>query len=556
MKKFYITTAIPYANAKPHIGTAMDYLYGDILLRYHSSRSRASAPGQDAEKSGALMSIGTDEHGTKVEKKAQELSKTPQQLVDDLQNDFEEMRIKLNLDFANIVNVRTTDSGHIKRVQEIWRRLDAAGVIYKDTYEGWYCVGCESFVTETEARDMDYTCADHQKPLEKLSEENYYLKVSQFTEQIREFVKTSVVPEFRGKEILELIKDGAKDVSISRPVEKLKWGVEVPNDSSQVMYVWIDALSNYLTVIGYPEENSNVIPSAAEESRKILRQAQDDKAEMNWRDYWPADVEIVGKDILRFHAIIWPAMLLALGLDLPKKLLVHGFVNVAGSKMSKSIGNVVSPLEIIEQYGADAFRYYFARHIPTFDDGDFTWEKFENAYNGELANDLGNLVSRVANMLKKYCDGRLDFEPFGTNTGSDIEEKIIARRKLMRLSFENVDSRMQGLRLTSAVDHIFEVVQLLNETVESTKPWVLAKNPGDSDDLMQVLCFLVDGLRALASGLESSSPNSTPPLSGLVPFLPETADKIREIFGGEKLPDEIPILFPKKYLHTEEPSRK
>ena len=544
MKKFYITTAIPYANAKPHIGTAMDYLYGDILLRYHSSRSRVSTLGQDADakNSGALMSIGTDEHGTKVEKKADELGKTPQQLVDDLQNDFEEMRIKLNLDFANIVNVRTTDSGHIKRVQEIWRRLDAAGAIYKDTYEGWYCVGCESFVTETEARDMDYTCADHQKPLEKLSEENYYLKVSQFTDQICEFAKTSIVPEFRGKEILELIKDGAKDVSISRPVEKLKWGVEVPDDPSQVMYVWIDALSNYLTVIGYPDEAATVVLH--------------ENDELNWRDFWPADVEIVGKDILRFHAIIWPAMLLALGLELPKKLLVHGFVNVGGSKMSKSIGNVVSPLEIIEQYGADAFRYYFARHIPTFDDGDFTWEKFENAYNGELANDLGNLVSRVANMLKKYCDGRLDFGPFGTNTGSEIEEKIIARRKLMRFSFENVDSRMQGLQLASASDHIFEVVQLLNETVESTKPWVLAKNPGDRDDLMRMLCFLVDGLRALASGLESSSSNSAPPLSGLEPFLPETSAKIREIFAKEKLPDEVPILFPKKYLHTEEPTRK
>jgi len=540
VKKFYITTAIPYANAKPHIGTAMDYLYGDILLRYHSSRSRASALGQDVKNSGALMSIGTDEHGTKVEKKADELGKTPQQLVDDLQNDFEEMRIKLNLDFANIVNVRTTDSGHIKRVQKIWRRLDAAGVIYKDTYEGWYCVGCESFVTETEARDMDYTCGDHQKPLEKLSEENYYLKVSKYTEQIREFVKTAVVPEFRGKEILELIKDGAKDVSISRPKEKLTWGVPVPNDENQIMYVWIDALSNYLTVIGYPDEAATVIPH--------------ENDELNWRDFWPADVEIVGKDILRFHAIIWPAMLLALGLDLPKKLLVHGFVNVAGSKMSKSIGNVVSPLEIIEQYGADAFRYYFARHIPTFDDGDFTWEKFEAAYNGELANDLGNLVSRVANMLKKY---EIEFDDAG---GLSFPEEFF-------LPFMKPGGRdefhklIEKYEISSALDWIWQnAVQPMNQYIEQHQPWQLAKT--DRAKLVNVMQALWGAMWGLENLLE--------------PFLPETARNILLICGKERyefmygksddvekivrakngIALEIPALFPKKYLHTEEPARK
>ena len=301
MTKYYLTTAIPYANAAPHIGTAMDYLYGDILLRYQLLR------GNDAK-----LSIGTDEHGTKVQQKAVDNNVTPQEFVDNLQPEFQKMRQALDLNFGvpinqisqplsgqdfdgqNIISVRTSDPEHVRRVQEIWRRLDQAGVIYKSSYEGWYCAGCEAFVTETEAHDNNYICPDHQKPYEKLSEENYYLATSKFTDQIREFVKNAVVPEFRGKELLGLLKDGAKDVSISRPADKLSWGVPVPGDESQVMYVWIDALSNYLTALSYPDEN--------------------------WHnDFWPAKVQIVGKDILRFHAIIWPAMLLALDLPLPDK---------------------------------------------------------------------------------------------------------------------------------------------------------------------------------------------------------------------------------------------
>ncbi|MCL2037996.1 methionine--tRNA ligase [Candidatus Saccharibacteria bacterium] len=515
MKKYYITTAIPYANAAPHIGTAMDYLYGDILLRYKLS--------QDFN---AKLSIGTDEHGTKVEQKARDNNMTPQEWTDQLQPEFQKMRAALNLDFGvsidqiakslaeqdltqqNIINVRTTDPTHVKNVQEIWRRLDRAGVIYKSTYEGWYCVGCEGFVTETEAREMNYTCGDHNKPLEKLSEDNYYLKVSQFTEQIREFAKTSVIPEFRGREILELIKDGAKDVSISRPVEKLKWGVPVPGDESQIMYVWIDALSNYITALNYPDAS--------------------------WqKDFWPADVEIVGKDILRFHAVIWPAMLLALGLDLPKKLMVHGFVNVGGSKMSKSIGNVVSPLEIIEQYGTDAFRYYFARHIPTFDDGDFTWEKLENAYNGELANDLGNLVSRVANMLKKYeisaPNPEVIFNEFDRKSEQEVHEKI--------------NQLFASYELNSALEFIWELVQNNNKFIEEKKPWTLAKTDRTSlENVLQKLWLNLVYLSEL-----------------LAPFLPETSAKIQNIFAkdsGEKITENLPILFPKKYLHTEEPERK
>lgn len=489
MKKFYITTAIPYANAKPHIGTAMDYLYGDILLRHQTMQ------GNDA-----LLSVGTDEHGTKVAKKAADNGQTPQEFVDELQPHFETMRQKLNLDFSHIRNVRTTDEQHVRRVQDIWRRLDAAGLIYKNTYEGWYCVGCERFIPDNEARAMNFICDDHQKPLEKLSEDNYYLAVSKYTGQIRDFIKTAVVPEFRGRELLDLVKDGAKDVSISRPVDKLEWGIPVPGDESQVMYVWIDALSNYLTVIGYPENDE-------------------------YQDFWPADIEIVGKDIARFHAIIWPAMLLGLGLELPSKLMIHGFVNVGGAKMSKSIGNVVSPLEIIDEYGVDAFRYYFARHIPTFEDGDFTWEKFEAAYNGELANDLGNLVNRLANMIRKY-----EIPPRWKTSRPDAEMEYI----------NEIHNFLDKLEMSRALDYIWVTVRATNRFVDDAKPWEVSKTDrARLEDMMNALWGDVMLLQSL-----------------LAPFLPETSAKINEIFGGNSIPADVPILFPKKYLHTPEPSRK
>ena len=516
MTKYYLTTAIPYANAAPHIGTAMDYLYGDILLRYQLLRDND-----------AKLSIGTDEHGTKVQQKAADNNVTPQEFVDNLQPEFQKMRQALDLNFGvpinqigqplsgqdfdgqNIISVRTSDPEHVRRVQEIWRRLDQAGVIYKSSYEGWYCAGCEAFVTETEAHDNNYICPDHQKPYEKLSEENYYLATSKFTDQIREFVKNAVVPEFRGKELLGLLKDGAKDVSISRPADKLSWGVPVPGDESQVMYVWVDALSNYLTALGYPDEN--------------------------WHnDFWPAKVQIVGKDILRFHAIIWPAMLLALDLPLPEKLMVHGFINVDGAKMSKSLGNVVSPLEIIDNYGVDAFRYYFTSHVTTFDDGDFTWEKFEAAYNGELANDLGNLVSRVAAMIRKYFDGSLTFVD-ETNELRDQAETLLGNYRVA----------MDGLDLNAAMSAIMEYVRELNQYIERSAPWKVAKLDDEAERqqrLVEIFSTLVGGLLLVAKYLS--------------PFLPETAETIHSVYGHDELPDTVPIMFPKKYLHSDEPGRK
>ena len=486
-KNLYITTAIPYVNGTPHIGNALDYLLADIWARYQKQNGRD-----------VRFQVGTDEHGNKIAAKAQELGLSPQEYTDKMYGNFELLMKKISADYTDFV--RTTDVHHKAAVQYIWQQLQPH--IYKGAYEGWYCVGCEAFVTDKEATDNNGVCPDHNQSYQRLSEENYYLKTSSFSEQIREAIekdKMKIVPEFRKKEFLELIKDGLQDVSISRPTKNLSWGVPVPGDPSQVMYVWLDALANYITVIGYP-----------------------DKPE--WRDYWPADIQVIGKDILRFHAGIWPAMLLGLGLDLPKKLLVHGHVNVSGTKMSKSVGNVVDPNEIIDNYGADAFRYYFARHIPTQDDGDFTWEKFENAYNNELGNDLGNLVQRVANMIVRYQAGVI--------AGSVASEHDMQPYRLA----------IEALSFDRALDEVWVIIRGLNRYLDMVKPWDIAKkrdtDPEAEAHLTEVLEHAAGSLRQIADML--------------VPFMPSVAATMHQTFDTEVVAVP-PALFPKVYLHTPDP---
>ena len=490
-KKLYITTAIPYVNGTPHIGNAIDYLLADIWARYQKQNGHE-----------VRFQVGTDEHGNKIAAKAAELGVDPKTYSDQAYVNFENLVKKLGIIYTDFI--RTTDQHHIGAVQYIWKVLEPH--IYKGTYEGWYCVGCECFITDKEATDNNGICPDHSQPYQRLSEENYYFKASDFTDLVRNAITSremQIIPEFRAKEFLELMKDGLHDVSISRPKKNLSWGVPVPNDPNHVMYVWLDALTNYITVLGYPDNAT-------------------------WQEYWPADVQVLGKDIMRFHTGLWPAILLGLGLTLPKKILVHGHVHVGGVKMSKTIGNIIDPIEIIDGYGVDAFRYFFARHIPTTDDGDFTWEKFENAYNGELANDLGNVVARIEGMINRYQAGVIGDLP-------SREHDVGAYHEAMEI-----------LQYDRAIDEVWLMVRSLNQYIDSVKPWEIAKkidkDTEAKEHLSEVLSYSAGAILQIADLL--------------VPFLPDTAAKIHSIFETGAIKPIDGFLFPKIYKHTPEPGKK
>lgn len=487
-KKLYIATAIPYVNGTPHIGNALDYLLADIWARYQKQN------GHDVR-----FQVGTDEHGNKIAAKASELGITPKQYTYSTYVNFENMVKKVGASYTDFI--RTTDDHHVAAVQYIWEQLKP--YIYKSSYQGWYCMGHEAFFTDKEVQATGGICPDHQMPYQQVSEENYYFKTSAFTDQIRTALNDGtmqVSPEFRKNEFLELIKDGLSDVSISRPKKNLTWGIPVPGDPEQIMYVWLDALANYITVLGYPDREE-------------------------WKQYWPADIQVIGKDILRFHAGIWPAMLLGLGLELPKKLLVHGFVNIGGAKISKTVGNVIDPNEIIDNYGLDAFRYFFSRHIPTLDDGDFTWEKFEDAYNNELGNDLGNLIQRVASMINRYQSG------------------VIGESEQAEHDMTAYHNAMDELEFNKAIGEVWNMVRSLNQYIDNVKPWEVAKGIGKDPEaephLTEILAHCAGALVQIGDLLE--------------PFLPTAAKKIQEIFesGVVKLPEGV--LFPKIYLHTPDP---
>lgn len=488
-KKLYITTAIPYVNGTPHIGNALDYLLADIWTRYQKQNGFE-----------VRFQVGTDEHGNKIAAKAAELGIDPQSYTNQTYVNFENLMKKVDAQYTDFV--RTTDEHHVQAVQYIWKQLEP--YIYKDTYSGWYCMGHEAFFTDKEVQATGGVCPDHQTPFQQVSEENYFFKTSAFTDKIKEAIHNGtmqIVPDFRKNEFLELIKDGLIDVSVSRPKKSLTWGIPVPNDPEQIMYVWLDALANYITVIGYPDRPGE------------------------YTQYWPADVEVIGKDILRFHAGIWPAMLMAIGLQPPKKLLVHGFVNIAGAKISKTVGNGVDPNEIIDQYGLDAFRYFFSRHIPTLDDGDFTWEKFENAYNGELGNDLGNLVQRVAGMITKYQAGVI-------GQSDQTEHDMTLYR-----------DAMDNLEFNKAIDEVWNMIRSLNQYIDNVKPWEIAKRIGKDSDaedhLSEVLAHCAGALIQIGDLL--------------IPFLPATAAKIHDIFESGVVKPSEGTLFPRIYIHTQDP---
>jgi methionyl-tRNA synthetase len=448
----------------------MDYLIADIYARYRKSQG-----------DNVRLQIGADEHGSKIQHKAEDAGVPVQEFVDQNWASFKQFIDLLNQSYTDIV--RTTDPDHMRRCQEIWRKL--SDHIYKGTYEGWYCEGCEAFVSQKEYDETGGICPDHQKPYTKLKEDNYYLRISDFKDQIYDAISKDelrIVPEFRKREFLNLLET-MPDVSISRPKSQLQWSVEVPDDPDQVMYVWIDALSNYITVLGYPDTNID--------------------------QWWPADTQIIGKDILRFHAGIWPTMLFGLGLPLPRTILTHGHITCNSEKMSKSIGNVVAPMEIIDKYGVEAFRYYFARKVSTTDDSDFSWDKMHAAYN-ELKNDLGNLVQRLAAMCAKYDIAMTEaVSPLEATSGE-------------------IDAAMQAYDFSGAFDLVWDQIQNLNKTIDTEKPWALAQT--DQAKLAQVLQRLIADLLVITTYLE--------------PFLPDTAAKIRDIFTAQPIAPPATPLFP------------
>lgn len=472
---YFITTSIPYANGEPHIGHALEFIYADVLAR--AAR---------LQKTPVIYATGSDEHGTKIAEKAAELGITPKQLVDQNSAKFRELQKALNI--SNDRFIRTTDEGHVQRSQIAWHNLKDD--IYKGAYEGWYCVGHEEYFTEQIVKANNGTCPDHAKPYIRLKEENYFFRLTKYADKIRESIisrEFKVVPETRRNEILHVINEGLEDISISRPKEKISWGIPVPGDETQVMYVWFEALLNYITVLGYPEHQ-------------------------DFKDFWPANVQVIGKDILRFHAAIWPGILLGLGLPLPKELYVHGFITVDGKKMSKTLGNYVTPAEILAKYDADVFRYFFARHIPSYSDGDFSWKRLDEVYNNELANELGNAVQRTAAMINRYEDGVLGDIP---ETGHDTAPYHHA---------------IHECRFDKALEEVWERVRGLNQYIEEQKPWEIAKTK-DKVHLRNVLAYQAACLLQIADLLE--------------PFMPTTAVKIRHVFAEGVIRPIEGTLFPK-----------
>ncbi len=469
--KFYITTSIAYVNARPHIGFAMEVIQADVLARYHRLL------GEDT-----FYLTGTDEHGMKLEQTAKEQGVIPQQLVDENSGYFRALGRLLNL--SNNDFIRTTDEHHIKGARKIWSKMVETGDMYKGSYEGLYCIGCESFKTEKEI--VDGVCPLHKRPLEKIKEENYFFKLSKYSETIKKRIQDGqlvILPEARKHEILSVLEDGLKDVSFSRPKKILEWGIEVPDDPDQVMYVWCDALSNYITGAGYGSD------------------------EEKFKKYWPADVHLIGKDILRFHSAIWIGMLLSAGIQLPRAIYVHGFITSEGMKMSKSLNNVVDPVTVVEQFSADALRYFLLKEIPTTDDGDFSKERFKVVYESELADTYGNLVSRVLAMTHKYFEGKVP-------EVSDMNEIASYGIEFERF-WKSYDEAISRFDLKVALELTMATAMNANQFVEANKPWALAKT--DQVALSRVIYVLLEMIRLTSVAL--------------LPFIPSTAQKVLAYLG-------------------------
>lgn len=467
-EKFYLTTAIAYPNAKPHMGHFLEFVEADALARYKKMKEFD-----------VFFLTGTDEHGLKIEEKAKELHMTPQDLVNQNTQIFQHLKTDMDVDYSDFI--RTTDDRHVKTAQEIWTKIYEKGDLYKKQYKGLYCIGCESFKTEKEL--IHGKCPDHEKEPIVLEEENYFFRLSKYTDILIEKLESgelSIIPEFRKNEIVNVARKGLLDVSFSRPKASLSWGIEVPNNSQHVMYVWCDALTNYLSGIGYSD------------NPKLFTR------------YWPADVHIIGKDISRFHALIWPAMLLSVELPLPKKIFIHEFVTSKGKKMSKTIGNIIDPFIVMSKYGSEALRFFLLKETVNGSDVDFTWARFHNTYEAELVNGVGNLINRVFVIAQKYLNGR---------TPKAYRDK--ETEQMIRSAWRDYETFFNQYDFKTALESCLRLVYFSNRYISETEPWNLFKQ--DVERFKQVIFILLEILANISLML--------------YPFIPRTSLKMQRALG-------------------------
>lgn len=469
---FYITTAIDYVNALPHLGTAYEKIGADVIARYYRYNDYQ-----------VRLMMGVDEHSLNVEKEAIRRKLPVKVYCDQMKDQFEQVWKNLNIQYDKFI--QTSSKEHVSVVQDFFQTIYDRGDIYKGEYEGHYCGSCENFILEKEL--IDGNCPTHHTQPEYIKEENYFFRLSKYQKALLDWYDSHpefIQPMTRYNEIRNLVEGGLQDISVTR--KNIAWGVPVPFDEQYVVYVWFDALINYISGLGYAE-------------KKDL-----------FDRYWPANIHVIGKDITRFHCVIWPAMLMCLGLDIPKQVWGHGFVYLKGEKMSKTRGTVVSPSDVAKERGVDALRYYLMREVPFDRDGDFTWEGFYQRYDSDLSNDLGNLVQRVLSMLHRYIDGVIG-DQIDLKEG-DLNFQVFYNEKYFQYHLE-----MKKNNLSQALGLIWQCIQKANQYVDDRAPWKLSKDPEKKDELKTVLAILVDAIGFIGLMLQ--------------PFIPETAQKILNQIG-------------------------